>query len=97
VTLDVQDSSIGEILARLARDFNVHYRSSADLNRHLTGTYQGSLRQVVTRILDGYNFIIASSRGGMEVTILERQNAGTAPEPTGAPALPVSSMMPTTN
>jgi hypothetical protein len=78
VTLNVQDTSIGEILAGLGHDFDVHYRSSADLNRHLTGTYKGSLRQVVTRILDGYNFIIASSGGGMEVTILGRQNAETA-------------------
>jgi hypothetical protein len=94
VTLDAQDSSIGEILAGLARDFNVHYRSSTDLNRHITGTYQGSLRQVVARVLGGYNFIVASSRGGMEVTIFGAQNAGAAPAWTGASAPPAAVMMP---
>jgi hypothetical protein len=75
VTLVAQDSSIEEILVALGRDFNVQYRSSADLNRHITGTYHGSLRQVVTRILDRYSFVVASSGGGIKVTVFGKQNA----------------------
>jgi len=75
VSVDAQNSSVAEILAALGRDFNVHYRSSADLKTEITGTYEGSLRRVVTRILEGYNFIMKSSPGGIEVTVLGRRNA----------------------
>lgn len=77
VTIDAQNSSIGEILAALGREFKVQYRSSADLNRQVTGTYQGSVRQVVTRILDGYNFVVQSGPGGIDVTVLGTTNAQT--------------------
>jgi hypothetical protein len=88
VTLNAQDTSIADILAGLGHDFDVHYRSSADLNRHLTGTYRGSLRQVVTRILDGYNFIVASIHGGVEVTVLGKEKAQTPPAAPSSVGVP---------
>jgi hypothetical protein len=69
VTLDAQNIPIVEILAALGHDFNVHYHSSVDLNRQISGTYEGSVRQVVSRILEGYNFVVKSGPGGIEVTV----------------------------
>jgi len=75
VSIEAQNTSIEEILAALGHEFNVHYRSSADLKTQITGTYEGSLRHVVTRILEGHNFIVKSSPGGIEVTVLGTENA----------------------
>jgi hypothetical protein len=90
VRIEAQNSSIEEILAALGRAFNVHYRSSADLKTQITGTYEGSLRRVVTRILEGHDFIVKSSPGGIEVTVLGTENAPvTSERPIAARAGPI--------
>lgn len=75
VTVDAQNSTVEEILSALGQDFNLHYRSSVELKNQISGTYQGSLRQVVTRILEGYDFIVKSDPGDIEVTVLGGKNA----------------------
>jgi hypothetical protein len=74
VTVDAQNSSIKEILYVLTKQLNLRVRSSVDLDRQAAGTYQGSLPRVVTRLLEGYNFIIKTSERGIEVTVLGTQN-----------------------
>lgn len=104
ITVDAQNIPVAEILAALGHDFNVHYRSSVALNRQITGTYEGSVQRVVTRILQGYNFVVESTPGRIEVMVFGTQNAPmqrAAPRPAnrgpirrvlpripGAPALP---------
>jgi hypothetical protein len=83
VSIDAQNTSIKEILAALGNVFDVHYQSSANLDKQLTGTYEGSLRWVVTRLLEGYNFIIRTNQGRIEVTVLGTQNG---PQTVEAPA-----------
>jgi hypothetical protein len=83
VSIDAQNTSIKEILAALGNAFDVHYQSSANLDKQLTGTYEGSLRWVVTRLLEGYNFIIRTNQGRIEVTVLGTQNG---PQTVEAPA-----------
>jgi hypothetical protein len=75
VTVEAQNSTIEEILAALGQDFNLRYRSSVELNNRISGTYEGSPRQVVMRILAGYDFIVKSSPGQIEVTVLGGKNA----------------------
>jgi hypothetical protein len=54
----------------LTNAFDVQFRSSADLEKRLTGTYKGSLQQVVSRILAGYTFFVKSDETGLEITLL---------------------------
>jgi hypothetical protein len=58
VTIEVRDASVEEVLATLSRRFGMDYHSSIDLDKRLDGTYVGPLSQVVTRILEGYNFFL---------------------------------------
>jgi hypothetical protein len=69
VTVEARDSSIQEILALLSRDFHMEYRAPSDLNGRITGTYKGSLPQVVRRLLDGRNFVVESNPDGLAVTV----------------------------
>jgi hypothetical protein len=70
VSIDAQHSSIQEILSELHQRFDVQFQSTANLDAPLTGTYQGPLRQIVARLLAGYNFVIITKQGGIEVTVL---------------------------
>ncbi len=58
-----------EILAALNRAFGVHYQFSVNLDKRLTGRYEGSLPQVLARILNGYKFGMYTDNGAMAVTV----------------------------
>ena len=79
VTVEAQDSSIQEILALLNRDFNLQYRVPVDLSGRVSGTYKGSLAQVVRRLLDGRNFVVESNPGGLAVTVFGVNGAAARP------------------
>ena len=83
VSVDAQNSSLKDILSALGKQFNVHYQSTANLDKQLSGTYEGSLRRVVARLLEGYNFIITTNQDMIEVTVLGTQGlqTGGAPSP----------------
>ena len=49
VSVEAKDATVEEILLALADAFDVHFRSSANLEKRLTGTYEGTLQQVLTR------------------------------------------------
>jgi hypothetical protein len=70
VSVSAQNASIEEILVALANAFDVQFRSSVDLEKRLTGTYRGSLQQVVTRVLTGYDFFVKSGEKGLEITLI---------------------------
>jgi hypothetical protein len=82
VTVNVQNSSIAEILAALNNRFGVRYRSSANLERRVSGTYTGSLQQVVARVLAGYNFFVKAGEGVVDITVLGPPAAGDVVQPS---------------
>src|SRR5262249_22640199 len=84
--VEAQNTSIEEILSALSGKFNLRYHSSANLRGQVTGTYKGTLRDVVMRILAGRSFFINSTAGVMEVTVLEK--APTVSTPMQAPRAP---------
>jgi hypothetical protein len=86
VRIEARDARLEEILAALNRAFGVHYQLSVNLDKRLTGTYEGSLPQVLARILNGYKFGLYTDNGAMVVTV-----AGTANAPGASPGRPGSS------
>lgn len=74
VSIDAQSSSLKDILSALSKQFSVQFQSTANLDKPITGTYEGSLRRVVTRLLEGYNFILTSHDGEILVTVLGTQS-----------------------
>jgi hypothetical protein len=45
-------------------------RSSIDLEMRLYGTHVGRLSRVLTRILEGYNFVLKTDNGRIVVTVV---------------------------
>jgi hypothetical protein len=78
VRIETQNTSIEEVLAALGNAFELRYRSSAKLGKQLSGIYEGSLQRVVTRMLEGYDFVLRSNKGKIEITVLGTRNAGPA-------------------
>ncbi len=70
VVVEAQDATIKEILVALEDAFKVKFRSAANLDKRLTGTYQGTLQQAVSHILKGYTFVVKSGHEGLEITLL---------------------------
>jgi hypothetical protein len=83
VQLNVRHKTIGNVLSALAANFNVAYQSSSALNEELNGRYAGSLGQVLSRVLDGYNYVIKRENAKLNVIIFDRSGgrAVAAPSP----------------
>ena len=84
--LEANDTTVDEVLARLGKRFNVKYRRSAVLDQSISATYKGTLHQVISRMLNGYNFVMKISGAQIEVWILGPVDPQAVPRRIAAPA-----------
>jgi hypothetical protein len=100
VVVEAQNASVEEVLIALTDTFKVRFRSAANLNKRLTGTYQGTLQQAVSRILKGYHFAARSGPAGLEITLhgtgtpvdVEAARAATRPAEAAARQPPIEAV-----
>ena len=85
VRIEARDTPVEEILAALSRAFGMHYQLSDHLDKRVSGTFVGPLPRVVTRILDGYNFILKTDNGSIAVTVVGTPNAAAAAPASSGP------------
>jgi hypothetical protein len=83
VRVEAHDATRGEILAALAGRFALSYRGATD-SRGLTATFEGPLREVVKRVLEGYNYVINTRDDGLEVTVVSPESNVAVPPPRPA-------------
>ena len=69
VRVEARNAPVEEVMAALGTSFGLRYRATVSTGRRITGTYEGSLQRVVTRLLDGYNFVMKTSPAGVEVMV----------------------------
>ena len=79
MTMEVRDTPVQEILATLGDRFGLRFRATTSLDKRIDGRYEGSLRGVVIRLLNGYDYVIKTDDGGIEVIILGLTNRDQAP------------------
>jgi len=95
VTVDAQNTSIKDVLSALGQKFRLQVDSTANLDKQISGSYHGSLGRVVARLLEGFNFIVRTNQGELEVTVLGTESRQTingaagqgsaAPPPAASP------------
>jgi hypothetical protein len=68
--IEAHQTTIANVLFALATAFNIRYHASIALDQVLNGTYSGSLRYVISRVLDGYNYVIEYENSKLNVIIL---------------------------
>lgn len=86
MSLTAEDAPLGEVLAALSAKFGLIYTPTPGLNLTIGGTYSGSLQQVLTRILDGCDYVAGYSDDKIELEIFGL--SGAAAQPSGLPPQP---------
>jgi hypothetical protein len=80
VRVTTNKDAIPDVLSALGKAFNVRYRTSVPLDGNAGSTYSGSLAQVISRLLDGYNYVIAHDHETIEIVVFGKR---------GEPFIPV--------
>jgi len=103
ITVEVKEASVEEVLIALKKAYGLQYGSSANLSRSISGTFAGSLQQVVSRVLSlqGYDFIAETSAQGVIVAVYGKSTApvstvAVAPQVAAVPSKPPPPPSPST-
>lgn len=70
VHIEAVDAPLREVLDALQAKFNLRYRTSDSLDARMTGTFNGPLRRVAARMLEGYDFAMKITPQGIDVLVL---------------------------
>jgi hypothetical protein len=92
VRVTIDHAAISDVLSALAATFKVTYRTSIALDAPAEATYAGSFGQVMARLLDGYNYVVKTEGGTIEVVVLGRRGEVAIPPPGPKPT-PNASVM----
>jgi hypothetical protein len=69
VHVEAQGATVGEILAALGEHYAVRYRGTPG-SSSVTATFEGPLRRVLVRVLQGNDYVIKRVGDGLEVIVL---------------------------
>jgi hypothetical protein len=76
VYIEARKAPLSEVLSALEGAFSIRHRTSVPLDQSISGTYRGSVRHVLSRLLGGFNYYIAdTAEGGIEITVVGRPGA----------------------
>jgi hypothetical protein len=82
VRLEASNAPLSEVLSTLEQTYPVRYRTAVPLDERVVGTYRGSLRRVLSRLLDGFSYYVAdTAEGGIEITVVGRLMIANRPSP----------------
>jgi hypothetical protein len=70
IQIEAHDASVGQVLAALQESGLIRLSASDQLSRTVSGSYTGTLPQVLSRILDGYNYFLRVTASGTELHAL---------------------------
>src|SRR5215831_14089292 len=86
VRVTTGQDAIDDVLSALAAVFNIRYRAAIPLDAAASKTYSGSFGQVISRLLDGYNYVIKKDEETTEIVVFGRRGEVRIPFPaTRAP------------
>jgi hypothetical protein len=69
VQLRAENASTREVLDALAAKFGLKYKLSVQIGREVGGSYSGTLRQVLARVLDGTDYVVQVNENGIKVIV----------------------------
>ncbi len=84
VHVDARGATVADVLTVLAGRFNLRVRGTVG-ERRISADFDGSLRYVISRVLDGYNYVIRTRTDGLEVIVLDTASPYAVPAPVYAP------------
>ena len=84
VRVTTSKDAISDVLSAIAATFNVRYRSTIPLDAVASANYSGSFEQVISRLLDGYNYVIKKDQESIEIVVFGRRGNVSIPFPPPA-------------
>jgi hypothetical protein len=87
LTIEAHAASVQDILAILGDRFGLRYHGTSSVDRSIEGTYTGSLRRVVARLLEGHDYVIKTDGGHIEVFVLGAARRNEARQESGQTVL----------
>jgi hypothetical protein len=93
--VSVENETVGQVLEALSQNGNLRYRSATPLNKVIAGSYSGSLGQVLSSILVGFDFVVRYNPQGVEIVVVGESGAKPTPPPRveGSPTAPTASQV----
>lgn len=79
--VSVENDTVGHVLEALSEKGILHYRSTKPLNKLIGGSFSGSLGQVLSRILVGFDFVVGYKPQGVEIVVYGESGAKPIPSP----------------
>lgn len=86
VHVTTSQDAVSDVLSAIAAAFNVRYRTAIPLDATANVTYSGSVGQVISRLLDGYNYVVKTDQTSTEIVIFGWNGQAASPPP--APKAP---------
>jgi hypothetical protein len=86
VRVTTNQDPIADVLSAFAATFNVKYRTAIPLDAPANATYAGPFGQVLSRLLDGYNYVIKKDQETTEIVVLGRHGDVAVPPAAPKPA-----------
>jgi hypothetical protein len=77
----VENDTVAHVLEALGQNVSLHYRSAAPLDKVIGGSFSGSLEQVLSRVLGGYDFVVRYNIQGIELLVVGKSAATPIPPP----------------
>jgi hypothetical protein len=88
VRVTADQATIADVLSAVAERFNAKYRTLIALDAPAGPAYAGSSAQVISRLLDGYNYVVKRAGDSTEIVVFGRRGEVVIPPQTrgAAPA-----------
>jgi hypothetical protein len=88
VQVSTSQDKVADVLAAVCARFGLKFQTFVPLDADARRSYAGSLEEVISRLLEGYNYIIAVRDGSTEIVIFgARGEAVTPPRPAPPPSV----------
>ena len=69
LVVETRGATLNEVLSALRASVQFQYRGTEGLNGVVSGTYTGSLSRVVTRLLEGHDYVMHVSANNLELIV----------------------------
>jgi hypothetical protein len=87
VQVTTDRDAIPDVLSAFETPFNLRYHTSVPLDGNVSSVYSGSLAHVISRLLSGYDYVIAHDQGTIDIVVWGKRGEAAAPvqNPVTAP------------
>src|SRR5258708_5335282 len=79
VHVTTNKDAIPDVLSAFETPFNLRYHTSVPLDGNVSSVYSGSLAHVISRLLSGYDYVIAHDRGTIDLVVWGKRGEAAAP------------------